>query len=100
MTAPFTYPPTAHVRRHGPGGYVDYASYRPWLRDEFAFRCVFCLRREQWGRALAEFEIDHLVPVSIRPDQGTDYDNLLLACGGNCSNGTDRYQTADCWPPR
>jgi hypothetical protein len=29
-------------------GYADTDSYRPWLRDEFAFRCVFCLVREQW----------------------------------------------------
>jgi hypothetical protein len=85
MTAPFVYPATAHVRRHGPAGYADYASYRPWPRDEFTFRCVFCLRREQWGRAVAEFEIDHLDAVSLWPDLATDYDNLLLACGScNC----------------
>ena len=27
----FDYPATAHVRRHGPFGYQDYASYRDWL---------------------------------------------------------------------
>jgi hypothetical protein len=37
MTAPFTYPATPEGRRRGPGGYADYESYRPWLRDEFAF---------------------------------------------------------------
>jgi hypothetical protein len=36
MTA-FTYPAEPHRRRHGPQGYADAASYRPWLRDEFAF---------------------------------------------------------------
>jgi hypothetical protein len=42
----FTYPAEPHLRRHGPQGYVDAASYRPWLRDDFAFRCVYCLFRE------------------------------------------------------
>ncbi len=42
----FTYPPPVTERRHGPGGYVDYGSYRPWLRDEFVFRCVYCLNRD------------------------------------------------------
>ena len=49
MTTPFDYPRVPHVRRHGPLGYADYASYRPWLRDEFSFHCVYCLLREQWG---------------------------------------------------
>src|SRR5205085_2403491 len=45
MTPPFTYP---HVWRHGPRGYADYPSYRPWRRDEFTFCCVYCLLREWW----------------------------------------------------
>ncbi len=40
MTDPFSYPNRPHVRRHGPRGYANYESYRPWLRDEFSFRCV------------------------------------------------------------
>ena len=50
MTSPFVYPASPHVRRHGPMGYADHASFRPWLRDEFAFRCVYCLRRETMGQ--------------------------------------------------
>lgn len=48
MTTPFIYPAVPHVRRHGPMGYADVTSFRPWLRDEFSFRCVYCLLREQW----------------------------------------------------
>jgi hypothetical protein len=44
----FRYPMSAHERRHGPRGYQDYRSYKPWLRDEFEFRCVYCLCRERW----------------------------------------------------
>ena len=60
MSAPFDYP-APHLRRHGPMGYADYASYRPWLRDEFSFRCVYCLLREQWGRVRGLFDLDHFL---------------------------------------
>lgn len=79
MTA-FLYPVAPHARRHGPQGYADVASYRPWLRDEFAFRCVYCLFREQWGRLKAAFTLDHFVPVSNAPQKERTYDNLLYAC--------------------
>src|SRR4051812_13664188 len=45
---PFEYPAGVHVRRHGPSGWTEYQRYRSWLRDEFCFRCVYCLLREQW----------------------------------------------------
>jgi len=80
MSTPFAYPPAPHVRQHGPRGYTDYVSYRPWLRDEFSFRCVYCLLREQWGRVRGVYAIDHFLPVAHHPTRGTDYDNLLNAC--------------------
>jgi hypothetical protein len=81
MTVPFGYPTAPRGRRHGPSGYADYDSYRAWLRDEFLFRCVFCLRRETWSGVLGEFAIDHFEPVVLRPDRATEYDNLLYVCG-------------------
>jgi hypothetical protein len=80
MTSPFQYPPAPHSRRHGPQGYADYSRYRPWLRDEFSFRCVYCLLREQWGRINGTFTIDHFVAVANDPSLEYDYDNLLSAC--------------------
>jgi hypothetical protein len=77
---PFTYPPSQHVRRHGPTGYNDYGSYRDWLRDEFSFRCVFCLRREQWGLVRGVWDIDHFIPQSREPESALTYDNLLYVC--------------------
>lgn len=79
MTA-FDYPLTAVLRRHGPQGYADYSSYRPWLRDEFTFRCVYCLKREQWGVATGDFDIDHFEPQTKSPQRAVDYDNLLNSC--------------------
>ncbi len=76
---PFQYPLAPHVRRHGPRGYRDRESFRPWLRDEFAFRCVYCLRREQWDRATS-LHVEHFLPTSQFPEQELAYDNLLYAC--------------------
>src|SRR3977135_4178953 len=80
MTTPFVYPPVPHVRRHGPAGYADYASYRPWLRDEFSFRCVYCLTREAWGPFRGQYAIDHFLPAALLPVETADYGNLLYSC--------------------
>jgi hypothetical protein len=44
----FCYPGQPSRRRHGPRGYASYQQYKPWLRDEFQFRCAYCLCRERW----------------------------------------------------
>ncbi len=76
----FDYPALPHQRRHGPQGYDDASTYRPWLRDEFTFRCVYCLLREQWGRVTGEFDVEHFRPHVNSPELGVTYDNLLYAC--------------------
>ena len=79
---PYVYPDTPHVRRHGPRGFNDYKRYRPRLRDEFSFRCVYCLEREVWRDMRDRMHIDHFVPQAIRKDLKCDYSNLLYACPG------------------
>ena len=75
------YPADSHERRHGPLGYVDYKSYKPWLRDEFTFRCVYCLWREAWcADGDSSFGVDHVRPRALHPEQSCDYDNLVYAC--------------------
>jgi hypothetical protein len=76
----FDYPDCRDHRRHGPRGYASYDGYRPWLRDEFTFRCAYCLKREQWGHETGEFDIDHFQPQRLRPDLAADYENLVYAC--------------------
>jgi hypothetical protein len=76
----FDYPEPQQVRRHGPAGYAAFESYRPWLRDEFDFRCVYCLKRETWGQVTFEFELDHYEPQSLNPQLRLDYRNLVYAC--------------------
>lgn len=76
----FEYPTEPHTRRHGPAGYQDYDSYRDWLRDEFIFRCVYCLQREQWYGRGATFHIDHFTPVAEDENRKCEYTNLLYVC--------------------
>jgi hypothetical protein len=81
VTTVFDYPSVALVRRHGPQGYLDYKHYKPWLRDDFSFRCVYCLCRETWfpdGEAF--FGCDHVCPRSRAPQQLATYDDLVYAC--------------------
>ena len=87
----FDFPEPQEQRRHGPAGYKTYESHRPWLRDEFDFRCVYCLKRETWGQVTSEFELDHFEPQSLSPNLRLDYQNLVYACR-RC-NAVKRDQT-------
>ena len=86
---PFEYPEHPLVRRQGPKGYRQPASFRPWLRDEFSFRCVYCLRREQWDRATS-LDVEHFLPSRRFPNQRLAYDNLWFACSRCNSAKGDR----------
>lgn len=78
---PFAYPMSPHVDRHAPAGYKNYPDYKPWLRDEFEFRCVYCLQREMWSRERhAAFSVDHVIPQAEAPDLVCSYGNLVYAC--------------------
>lgn len=77
----FDYAQEPQERRHGPAGYIGYKPYKPWLRDDFTFRCVYCLTRERWSRrGQTSFSVEHTVPQSEDKEQITEYANLLYAC--------------------
>lgn len=81
LPEPFGYPATPHVRRHGPQGYQGHGDYKPWLRDEFAFRCVYCLEREAWSPDRTDsFSADHFEARAANPGRAGEYDNLVYAC--------------------
>ena len=94
--SPYRYLATVLNRKHGPQGYSKYGQYRPWLRDEFDFRCVYCLKREQWCHHVGEFELDHQVAQSIDSALCRDYMNLVYACH-NCNHrkGNKRLPSPD-----
>jgi hypothetical protein len=77
---PFEYPERPHERKHGPRGYSRPESYLPWMRDEFAFRCIYCLDREAWNNYIGRFAVEHFLPVCSYPEQQLDYDNLVYSC--------------------
>lgn len=76
----FAYPQQAPGRRHGPQGYSHYEAYRDWLRDEFDFRCAYCLKRETWLRGKIAFQIDHCIPVAQDSSGVLEYGNLVYTC--------------------
>jgi hypothetical protein len=77
----FDYPPNPHSRAHWPVGYKAYQTFKPWLRDEFKFRCVFCLIRETWYmNGDASFSVEHLKPRHIYKQGTLDYANLYYSC--------------------
>ena len=91
---PFAYPSEPHVRRHGPTGYPNHRLYLNWLRDEFSFRCVYCLYRETWLTRKADWQIDHFIPKSIHPEGALDYDNLVYSCS-SCNHSKAAHLAPD-----
>ncbi len=77
----FRYPERPQHRKHGPAGYENPQSFKPWLRDEFSFRCVYCLCRGRWdANGERAFSVEHRIPRTIRADLICVYGNLLYAC--------------------
>lgn len=90
---PYVYPVKPHQRVHGPAGYTDYSSYRPWLEDEFFFRCVYCLKRMVWAPT-DQWVVDHLIPLVDAAELECEYDNLVFACQFcNQQKGSSRLQS-------
>jgi HNH endonuclease len=95
VPTPFTYSPEPHQRKHGPAGYQNYQDYKPWLRDEFTFRCVYCLERELWyPDRYASFSADHVEPQKDAPLRVCDYTNLVYACT-RCNSYKRRVRLID-----
>jgi hypothetical protein len=94
MPAPMEFPEAPYARRHGPGGYEKYRAYKDWLRDEFQFRCVYCLYREKWDKdGWRSFQIDHAIPQNIDKSLVDSYDNLVYCCAScNRSKQNTRLQ--------
>ncbi len=88
----YEYPAEPYNRKHGPFGYADYHSFKPWLRDEFEFRCVYCLIREKWYHDGSKvFGADHLIPQAVDASKACDFTNLVYSCNRcNSAKGTNQ----------
>ena len=75
------YADQSFARKHSPDGYESYKSFKPWVRDEFWFRCIYCLSRETWyPNGHRAFSIDHVAPKSESPALELSYKNLVYSC--------------------
>ena len=75
--------------------YSDYTRYRPFLREDFRFRCAYCLRNEFFVGGEAGCVMDHHRPQGGpygRPDLVSVYENLYWCCN-ECNS-----LKGDTWP--
>ena len=75
--------------------FSDYRRYRPFLRQDFQFRCAYCLRHEFFVGGEAGCVIDHHRPRGgrhARPDLAGFYGNLYWCCA-ECNS-----IKGDTWP--
>jgi len=74
--------------------YKDYTKYKPWLREDFAFRCGYCAIHENQHGGYWHFHVDHHRPKGRREFRHleTVYSNLLYSCD-HCNN-----LKTDSWP--
>lgn len=84
--APWSFPHSIIEREHKPvpgKGANGWRAFKPCLRYEFGFTCIYCrLRETDFGfRPQAQFAVDHMQPQSKFPDRANNYDNCYYACG-------------------
>lgn len=68
------------VRTQTPPQYINYKSYKKYLRIEFGYCCVYCNVREPEIGGSQSFHIDHYAPKHLFPEKSTDYSNLFYSC--------------------
>lgn len=88
---PFIYPKSRYIRRLTPRNYTAYTSYKPFLRDEFERKCVYC-RMPDTMRGQDNFGTDHYRPKKRFPHLATTYSNLFYCCNA-CNSRKGNY-----WP--
>jgi hypothetical protein len=69
-------------RTPSPGPFNHYSAYRPFVREDFAECCAYCLLHEILAAGQENFELDHFRPRSL-PEfahQADNFYNLYYAC--------------------
>lgn len=80
------------IRTQNPPQYSHYKFYKPFLRKEFDYCCVYCNVREPEIGGSQSFHIDHYAPQSQFLEKEVDYSNLFYSCRV-CNN-----RKRDFWP--
>ncbi|MCU0490095.1 MAG: HNH endonuclease [Chloroflexaceae bacterium] len=68
-------------RRPNPPRHSSYQRYKAYLREDFAYTCVYCGIHENEAGGPRYFSVEHYRPKSRFPALTTSYPNLLYACG-------------------
>ena len=90
---PFSYPKSRHTRRLRPGPFNTYSDYKPFLREEFEKKCVYC-RMPDTMKDYEMYGVDHYRPKSVFSELLTTYTNLFYCCNP-CNRRKREY-----WPTR
>jgi 5-methylcytosine-specific restriction endonuclease McrA len=90
---PFSYPKSRHTRRLRPGPFKKYWEYKPFLREEFEKKCVYC-RMPDTMKDQEMYGVDHYRPKSLFSELLTTYTNLFYCCNP-CNRRKREY-----WPMR
>lgn len=77
----FSYPSRRYTRRLAPGPFASYRTYKPFLRNEFRARCVYCMMLDTLASPRANtFCVDHYLAKRYYPHLETAYANLFYSC--------------------
>lgn len=88
---PFVYPKSKHTRTLNPGPFSSYTRYKPFLREEFERKCVYC-RMPDTMPGKRTFGADHYRPKKHFPQLVATYTNLFYCCSA-CNSRKGSY-----WP--
>lgn len=88
---PFIYPKLRHSRVLNPPNYASYGRYKPFLREEFERKCVYC-RMPDTMRGEQGYGADHYRPKKLFPELAATYANLFYCCNP-CNSRKGGY-----WP--
>lgn len=73
---PFYYPKETHRRTERPKQYKRHQAYKPYLKIEFANKCVYCRKPDY----LQHYTVDHYKPKRLFPELEAEYSNLYYCC--------------------
>ena len=90
---PFWYPTKKHQRTETPPVYANYRNYKPYLKDEFSGRCVYC-RKADSDQDSGSFHVEHYKPKLMFSDLVNVYSNLFYACA-SCNRFKGKYWSAE-----
>jgi hypothetical protein len=89
---PFVYPREKYRRRLRPGQLGHYREYKPFLRTEFARKCVYCRMPDTMAGGADNYGVDHYKPKSLFRHLLVEYTNLFYCCN-KCNRRKGTY-----WP--